>query len=253
MRIGGVPYGVGARLLTGLDAEPGVVLRRDPPSALIEALRAGELDAALVSSIEAFRRPGYGAVSGIGIACAGPVHSVRAFRRPGPIRRAAVDAASESSVALLRILLERRLGAPGVEFERVPGTRTPDALPHDLVLLIGDDGLHADPGARAVIDLGAAWHEWTGLPFVFALWLIAPGADAPRAVELLAEAHGRGAREPVARGPAPGVYHELGALELRGLERFRREAISLGLCDPHFAPQWVASSGRALVRGSPGE
>jgi predicted solute-binding protein len=51
MRIGGVPFGVGAPLLAGLESESGVDFVALPPARLIEQLRAGHLDAALVSSV----------------------------------------------------------------------------------------------------------------------------------------------------------------------------------------------------------
>ncbi|MFN9333627.1 MAG: hypothetical protein ACK6D1_13635 [Planctomycetota bacterium] len=69
MRIGGVPYGVGAPLLAGLQSEPAVDFVALPPARLIEHLRAGQLDAALVSSVEAARLPGYRTPAGLGIAC----------------------------------------------------------------------------------------------------------------------------------------------------------------------------------------
>ena len=98
IRIGGVPYVVGAPLLAGLDAERGVELVRDLPARLIERLRRSELDVALASAIEAFRRPGYRVVSEIGICSRGAVLSVRGFRRPGggPIRTVGVDEGSQS-------------------------------------------------------------------------------------------------------------------------------------------------------------
>ena len=68
-----------------------------------------------------------------------------------------MDSASESSVALLEILLRERWGETGFTIERIASTETPDRLPHDLVLLIGDHGLCADPGEREVIDLGKEW------------------------------------------------------------------------------------------------
>jgi chorismate dehydratase len=45
-------------------------------------------------------------------------------------------------------------------------------FPHEAVLVIGDAALML--ASRRVypirVDLGAAWKEWTGLPFVFAVW-----------------------------------------------------------------------------------
>ncbi len=259
VRIGGVPYGVGAPLLAGLphaagrEADSptrvttareggGVQFVSDLPSRLIAQLRAGELDAALVSSIEAFRRPGYRVASDLGICCRGAVHSVRAFRRPGAthIRRVALDTASETSVALLRLLLHHRLGAEQVEFERISATLQPAELDHDLVLLIGDCGLRADPGDREVLDLGELWQAWTGLPFVFALWLIAPDANAAEILPLLQQARERGRPLDRSDGTGGAVYYDLGPAESRGLQRFRDEAVALGLAEHGIEPEFLA-------------
>lgn len=240
-RIGGVPFGVGAPLLHGLEGSADVELVRAVPTALIPALRDGSIDAALVSSIEGFRRPGYAAVDSVGICCNGPVLSVRAFRRLGvPIRSVGLTHESESSVALLRALLRGPLEAePDCRFERVQSTRAPDSLPHDLVLLIGDDGLHADPGSREPIDLGAAWHAWTGLPFVFALWLIRPGIDPAPLAGILKRAREAARALPRTREEG-GVHYDIGPAEREGLARFAREARALGMTEPECAPRFVA-------------
>jgi chorismate dehydratase len=52
-------------------------------------------------------------------------------------------------------------------------------LPHEAVLVIGDPALilsarHAYPHC---VDLGAAWKQLTGLPFVFAVWAARRAAD----------------------------------------------------------------------------
>jgi chorismate dehydratase len=239
-RIGGVPYGVGAPLLRGLGAEPSVELILAPPAELIESLRAGALDAALVSSIEAIRRPGYRIVPGLGIASRGAVRSVRAFRRRDvPIASVGLDRGSAASAAMLRILLQRPLRellAAGCAFEEIAPTRTPGDLPHDLVLLIGDHGLRADPGPRDVWDLGELWHGWTGLPFVFALWLLPPGADEERIVPLLRRARERGADLRDRDGTLGSVHYDLDDNDLLGLRRFWAEARTLGLAQPGGAP-----------------
>ena len=212
----------------------------DVPTRLIERLRAGDLDAALVSSIEAFRGAGYRVAPGLAIACRGPVRSVRAFRRRDvPIRSVGLDSGSETSVALLKVLLRERLGATAPTFERIEPTRTPDRLPHDLVLLIGDCGLHADAGEREALDLGALWHEWTGLPFVFALWLLAPGADAARVVPRLRAARARAIADRIEDGTGGAIHYTFGDDERRGLLRFRDEAVRLGLAPGDVAPTFL--------------
>jgi predicted solute-binding protein len=43
---------------------------------------------------------------------------------------------------------------------------------NDAALIIGDPALHLDPDALPyeMLDLGAAWVNWSGLPMVFAVW-----------------------------------------------------------------------------------
>ncbi len=243
IRIGGVPYGVGAPLLAGLESDPTVVLEQAPPTALIERLRAHQLDAALVSSIEAVRVPGYAVAAGLGIACTREIRSVRAFRRRGaPVRTIGLDESSATSAALLRLLLRGPRAAdaaPPAEqtFTAIAPTRAPDALPHDLVLLIGDAGLQADAGAREVWDLGQQWRAWTDLPFVFALWVLHPAADPAAVLPVLHRARARGRELGPIDGTHGAAHYDLDADDVRGVHRFWAEARAAALAtaaDPRF-------------------
>jgi chorismate dehydratase len=237
IRIGGVPFGVGAPLVAGLDKNPAVELVKEIPSKLVGRLRAGELDAALASSIEAFRRPGYRIAPDLCIASKGPARSVRLFQKPGDQPTSvATDEASETSVALLKILLARKTDLANVRFRRIEPTIHPDDLPDDIVLLIGDAGLTADPGSRQVTDLGEAWYRWTGLPFVYALWLIAPAADPDEVVPHLLAAYKQAREDDVRDGTEGAIYYQLGAEERSGLRRFHIEAAELALADPQIEP-----------------
>ena len=42
------------------------------------------------------------------------------------------------------------------------------------------------------LDLGTAWHDWTGMPFVFAVWAARPGTDLEHVGALLSEARDNG-------------------------------------------------------------
>ncbi|MFN3242671.1 MAG: menaquinone biosynthetic enzyme MqnA/MqnD family protein [Planctomycetota bacterium] len=241
IRIGGVPYGVGAPLLGGLEDAPGVELVREPPTAMIPALRAGTLDAALLSSVEAIRHPGYTIAGGLGIACKREIRSVRAFRRRGrKIRRVGCDRSSATTVSLLRLLLQHVHhaevdGTP--EFETIEPTRAPDELPHDLVMLIGDPGLEADAGDREVWDLGTEWVRWTGLPFVFALWVLRPGVDHDAVLPVLQRAREVGRQRGAVDGTEGAAHYELDDQDLVGLRRFWTECRALGIGtepDPEF-------------------
>ncbi|MCK5940953.1 MAG: hypothetical protein KAI24_03195, partial [Planctomycetes bacterium] len=214
---------------------PEVELVQAPPTELIAGLRSRRIDAALVSSIEAIRQPGYQVAAGLGIACKHEIRSVRAFRRRGaPIRTVGLDQSSATSVALLRLLLANvhvDEVAHGITFESIAPTRTPEDLPHDLVLLIGDNGLEADAGDREPWDLGAQWRQWTGLPFVFALWVLRPDADCDAVLPKLHAARARGREHGAVDGTEGAAHYELDEQDLRGLCRFWAECRALGLAD----------------------
>lgn len=234
---------MGAPLLAGLAGDPGVAFVQAPPTSLIAALRRGELDAALVSSVEAVRGSGYLVVPNLGIACKHEIRSVRAFRRRGvPIRSVGLDQSSATSVALLRLLLARLPGgevAHEVDFQTIAPTLAPDELPQDLVLLIGDVGLAADPGPREVWDLGTAWRQWTGLPFVFAVWLLRQGAPLATLLPALARGREAGRRLGPVDGTFGAAHYELDDEDRRGLGRFWASCREHGLAtlpDPAWAP-----------------
>lgn len=241
--LGGVPYGVGAPLLAGLDREPSCRLVQRPPTELIAQLRRGELDAALVSSIEAVRLPEYRVLAGLGIAARREVRSVRAFRRRArAIATVGLDRSSATSATLLQLLLRgpRQSECAGTPIlSDVAPTRRPDELPFDLVLLIGDDGLAADPGPREVWDLATEWRRWTGLPFVFAVWLLRPGAEVARIAPLLRAARARGRELGAVDGTHGAVHYELDDDDLRGLRRFWQEARAAELAPAHGEPAIV--------------
>lgn len=232
-----MPYGVGAPLVQRLAEDPSVHLRREVPRRLIERLRAGELDAALVSSIEAYRTPGYRALGDLGIACRQEARSVRAFRRPGPVRRVGLDDGSETSVALLKILLAEQLGVTDATFERIAPSVEVDRYPHDLVLLIGDNGLRAQTREREALDLGALWRRHTGMPFVFALWLIAAHADAERVAAALRRAAGTGELVDHTNG---AIHYRLSAEDHRALATFAAKARALDLAVPGTQPTFLS-------------
>jgi len=248
-RVGGVPYRVGDALVVGLPADEDLIVDRAPPSDLVTELRAGRIDAGLLSSIELFREPGYTAVRDIGIACTGQVRSVLLFLRTEPrdVKTLALDRSSETSVALARILLDRHFGATIEHSRKVPPTRRPDEVDADAVLMIGDAGLCADPGDRLVLDLGEQWMEYKGLPFVFALWLLR--GDDEQWTRVLAGKLYNGWLSAKAAGIDDGtggrIQYELGPAHWEGLEAFRTEAADLGLCERTIQPRWISVAGQA--------
>jgi chorismate dehydratase len=249
LRIGAVNYLNTKPLIHDLETlAPQADVILDFPSRLADDLARGRLDVALIPAIEYFRGGNYTLVPNIGIASKGPVLSVTLFSRvPWPaIRSVALDEGSRTSSALAQVLLRKRWQiAP--EVQPLPLDQPAESSAADAVLLIGDRAMHAClPGFPHAFDLGQEWHEWTGLPFVYAAWAVRPGVDLGAVADALAEAKRRGianigpiaAREAGRLGLDAGfcrrylaniIRFDLGPAELDGLERFYRLASELGL------------------------
>lgn len=266
LRVGTVPYFVARPLDLGLERERGIELSAAEPARLIERLRAGALDVALVSSIEMFRGEGYGHVGGLAIGGHGFVSSVQVFlRRPlEELGSVALDPASRAAQALARVTLESR--APGTRFTELEFGRDPrtEAESRDLGgwLRIGDAALreYGAAGAPPVFNPSEAWLADTGLAFAFAVWLVRPHVELSRnEVASFAAARERGraeteriAREASARLDLPLALcrrylleecrYELGGELARTLCAFRDAAARLGLCRSDVEPRAIASA-----------
>ena len=184
MRVGRIPYincypvyGAIDRGLVKLDA----TLVDGVPSALNALTEAGALDVSVVSAVEYARHADrYLLLPDLAITSDGPVRSVMLFsKRPAPdLGRARVllSRSSMTSVALLKLLFENVWHAnpefAGADAERAD-LGDADQEPHEARLVIGDAALQLSAAHRYpfVYDLGEEWKRWTGLPFVFAVWV----------------------------------------------------------------------------------
>lgn len=158
-------------------------LKFQVPSVCADRLRTGEVDAGLVSSIEYLRIPKVKIVPGLCISSPKRVRSVVVLSRcpPEEIRSLALDTSSRTSVVLSQILLRERYGIYPEVVDMAPDQAA--MLEHcDAALMIGDVAMRARREGLYVLDLAEEWHAWTGLPFVFALWIVredAPALSAP--------------------------------------------------------------------------
>lgn len=173
LRIGCVEYLNARPLIHGWDGE----VEFGPPSALCTRLARGDLDVALVSSLEYLRNPIYRIVDDVSISSDGAVYSVVIAHRGDltKITQIELDPASETSVALLRYLLLRRQ----LDADLVTKSDAAEAR-----LLIGDKAIRfrqSNPDFD-YWDLGAEWKKIIDLPFVYALWLIRPEVAEPESV-----------------------------------------------------------------------
>jgi chorismate dehydratase len=186
MKIGRIPYincypvyGAIDRGVVRLNAQ----LVDGVPTELNRRMSMGELDISVVSAVEYARDSArYLLLPDLAISCDGPVRSVMLFsKRPATelaSRNVIVSRSSMTSVALLELLFENvwrarpRFVAGDAEVSDVVEA---DAADVDARLVIGDAALVLGSNHRQryphVYDLGQMWKEWTGQPFVFAVWV----------------------------------------------------------------------------------
>ena len=234
---------------------PGVEVARDLPSVCADKLAAGAADVGLIPSIEYQRIPDLRIVGGLGIAAASEVRSVLLVSNVSreKIRSVGLDPASRTSAVLTRLLLKRRYGVEP-EFRDGPG------FENDAELVIGDPALKTRLNGRVVLDLAAEWRAFSGHPFVFALWAIAPGVPEREASEIVRASYEAGqrdfgrlvAREAAESGLSEAVvedylrhslHYELDAGDLEGLKLFYRLAAEEGLV-PFARPLAPADAAR---------
>ena len=147
-------------------------LIRDVPSRLADDLRDQILDLALIPAIEyAKSREDYGIVPNICIGADGPVKSVSLFFRKeiSDIKNVALDTSSRTSVALAKIILAEKFDIHPTYIDTRPNLENMLQVA-DAAVLIGDVALEAGAHYSHWIDLAEEWKEWTGYPFVFAVW-----------------------------------------------------------------------------------
>jgi chorismate dehydratase len=208
VRVGRIPYincypvyGAIDRAIVPL---PGTVVT-GVPSTLNRYMAAGELDVSVISAVEYARQASrYLLLPDLAITSDGPVRSVLLFSKR-PVEeldgaRVLLTRSSMTSVALLRLLFEHvwhvapELAAGDAEIADLARLA---AEPHDARLVIGDAALllrarlrgesaPAGPAPRYayVYDLGEEWKRWTGLPFVFAVWVAQRTAPVRQALEV---------------------------------------------------------------------
>ncbi len=157
-----------------VDPQPTWQVVEGPPAELNRLLQAAELDLGFISSYEYAQRPGqYRILGDLSISACGKVGSVFLFsERPiEELDGEVVDLSplSQTSNALIKIILEDFYKVRPVFRARSEGCE-----PSRAILAIGDRALRLrDEGRYSfALDLSAVWQQYTGLPFVFAVWAV---------------------------------------------------------------------------------
>jgi len=158
-----------------------VELTKDTPEKLSAQLVAGDLDIAPITLMEYLKHADeLVALPDIAVGCDGPVMSCVIVSQMPLDRldgqRVALGSTSRTSVRLAELLLTEQYGvAP--DYYRCPPDLSLMMQEAQAAVLIGDAALRASlhDAPRLgldVHDLGTMWKDWTGLPFVFAVWAV---------------------------------------------------------------------------------
>ena len=187
LRLGVVNFMNTTPLIHGLDLNEGVELIPRVPSELIALVEQGEVDFALSSSIDFQQCERDVSVLPVSaLSSDGETLTVKVCSRVPleEVTEVHCDTDSHTSIVLLQIILQKQYGC---SVKVVPkNLRTVDVLQDELpdtVLMIGDKVIKNDLSDSHPFeaDLGAAWKDLTGLPFVFAVWLGQSGLGSLKA------------------------------------------------------------------------
>ena len=143
------------------------------PSEAARLLREGKVDVGLVPVGALLSEGDWRVVPGQAIGCDGPVTSVLLVGEQ-PLEtwtRVALDGESRTSIVLAQVLLRQALNRPDLEIFPVDaGTGAFHAQGTTGAVVIGDAAMNLPARLTTRVDLGQVWKDWTGLPFVFAVW-----------------------------------------------------------------------------------
>ena len=165
------------------------LLTNAAPARCGDMLARGLVEAALVPVIEYQRLPEVRVVPGVCVGARRAVRSVLLVTRRKDlkdVRTLALDESSRTSAALVQVIFREFVGR---EVQTAPASPDVKAMlaGHDAALVIGDPAMTFARENLHVYDMAELWREYTGLGFVFAMWMAhASAADAVRRVDFSA-------------------------------------------------------------------
>jgi chorismate dehydratase len=149
------------------ESSPGAELLCGPPRHSVAALLDGRVEAALVPVVDFFTHSELLMVPGLGIGADGDVTSVllRCRRPLREVTTIGLDPESKTSNVLVQVVVREH-------FQLADSVRhTHDVAGAEASVCIGDRALCASPALESY-DLAGQWKDMTGLPFVFAVWVV---------------------------------------------------------------------------------
>jgi chorismate dehydratase len=146
-------------------------IRTETPARCASAFESGEADVALIPAGALHGIEDYRIISNYCIGCDGEVRTVCIFSHQDirDSRRLLLDNHSRTSVLLARLIVEKYFGLQ-LPFHSLDVEKW-EPEEGDAILMIGDKVFEFENQFQYRYDLGSLWKEWTGLPFVFAVWV----------------------------------------------------------------------------------
>jgi predicted solute-binding protein len=226
----------------------GIAVYNVVPSALAAAADKGEIDAGPIPLVDCFHmEERFRFLSGFCLATIRKAGSV-VLHAKHPIQalsgaRIGISGEAATALRLLQVVLVLKYHVQSGAYAKIE-----DAS--DACLLVGNEGLRQRYGMRDypyTYDLGEEWHQWTGLPFVFARWMVRKDLDR-KAAAVLEDAlyvglqdwadglfRGSESREDLLMLPrdvleyTQGIRYFIGVTEQRAIERFRHTLDQLAI------------------------
>ena len=142
------------------------------PADCSELLLNGEVDLALIPVASLMELKDYCIHTDFCIGCDGEVRTVTIFSNSpiNEIKTLWLDTHSRTSQLLAKILLKECFKID-CNFKEKKISEAEVIEEGEAVLMIGDKVFDYESKFKYNYDLGQAWKEWTGLPFVFAVWV----------------------------------------------------------------------------------
>ncbi|HPH99406.1 MAG TPA: menaquinone biosynthesis protein [Chitinophagaceae bacterium] len=175
IKVGAVSYLNAKPLLYGLkhtDIIKEIVLTEDYPSNIAHQLLHGTIDIGLVPVAIIPKLQEHYIISNYCIGCDGEVASVCLFSEVPieQIKKVLLDYQSRTSVRLVQILL-KEYWKVDVVFEQTSTNFREEIKNTTAAVVIGDRAFEQRNISTYCYDVGLAWKQHTGLPFVFAAWV----------------------------------------------------------------------------------
>lgn len=188
------------------------------PARCADFLARGLVEAALVPVIEYQRLNGVALVPGVCVGARREVQSVVLVTRGAGLEEVetiALDTSSRTSAALVEIIFREYVGRAPRLLPAAPDlARMLDE--NSAALIIGDPAMTFPREGLHVYDMAALWRGFTGLGFVFAMWMARAGAESAVAAVDFAAARDEGLRS----------VEEIAAVYEAGLGRGRDELVA---------------------------